>query len=190
MESRPVAPPRRPTAERLARRSGNVMETTGCNRVKNAGLANLPKRLDLADSAAWRNPLKRFGHTCHAGGRGFESRRSRLFVCPANGHVVLPGWARSTWFRAANGQHCVRPFGRKIPANRHISGRLRPRSTGAGPCQCPLRQHDLRRDSNEPASSHPALIPRAHNRPQAESAVSDVGSDAICARYAVLALFM
>jgi hypothetical protein len=36
-------------------------------------------RLDLAGlSRLGRNPLNRFWHTYHAGGRGFESRRSRL----------------------------------------------------------------------------------------------------------------
>jgi hypothetical protein len=39
------------------------------------------KPLDLADPAARRNPMKGFGHTCHAGGRGFESRRSRKSPC-------------------------------------------------------------------------------------------------------------
>ena len=32
---------------------------------------------------------------CHAGGRGFESRRSRL-KHPAKQHLLLPGWARTT----------------------------------------------------------------------------------------------
>jgi hypothetical protein len=42
---------------------------------------------------------------CHAGGRGFESRRSRCSVCPANKRLSLPEEARNALLRAANGQH-------------------------------------------------------------------------------------
>src|SRR5215208_3848166 len=46
---------------------------------------------------------------CHAGGRGFESRRSRLIVCAANEDVVLPGRASSAQRGQQNGQHCLEP---------------------------------------------------------------------------------
>ena len=44
---------------------------------------------------------------CHAGGRGFESRRSRCSVLPANERVELSIAARLLHMRAANGQHCL-----------------------------------------------------------------------------------
>jgi hypothetical protein len=47
---------------------------------------------------------------CHAGGRGFESRRSRLFEVPANRLVSLSMEASGADFWAANGQHvCAVP---------------------------------------------------------------------------------
>jgi len=41
---------------------------------------------------------------CHAGGRGFESRRSRCYVLPAKRHILLSCQARKRGVRAANGQ--------------------------------------------------------------------------------------
>jgi hypothetical protein len=64
--------------------------------------------------------------TCHAGGRGFESRRSRLSVCPANKRVALPEWVRIALLRAANGQHSVGRPDRTSLQNKHIAGRSIP----------------------------------------------------------------
>ena len=58
---------------------------------------------------------------CHAGGRGFESRRSRCFVLPANERVELSTLARVMDLRAANGQHCLGPREEKVPANQVIA---------------------------------------------------------------------
>jgi hypothetical protein len=69
--------------------------------------------------AARRSPPKRFGHTCQAGGRGFESRRSRFYLqgflrlsVPLN----LPGWCstRSVAFRSS-------PLGGPFPLRRSIA---------------------------------------------------------------------
>ena len=81
----------------VAGRPGNEMETTGCNQAKNVCLPNLPKTGYLSDLAARRNPLQRFGHTCHAGDRGFESRRSRQNPCKTACVVVWAGSRFPRW---------------------------------------------------------------------------------------------
>jgi hypothetical protein len=58
------------TLETSWKRLGAIGRKTGAR-----GTCRNPQ--DLANQTAMRNPLERFGHTCHAGGRGFESRRSR-----------------------------------------------------------------------------------------------------------------
>jgi hypothetical protein len=68
---------------------GNVMETTRCNQAKDARLRHCRNPRHLAGSAARPNPLKQFAHTCHAGGPGFGSRRSRTALCPANHNVLV-----------------------------------------------------------------------------------------------------
>ena len=69
---------------------------------------------DLAHSAATRNPLKPFGHTCHAGGRGFESRRSRS-LCSI-------GSAPSSRFGRAGERHTLDTNDRASRLNRRVFG--------------------------------------------------------------------
>lgn len=53
---------------------------------------------------------------CHAGVRGFESRRSRLSGMPANGHLQFAEQAWIAGSRAANGQHVFR----SVPPANHV----------------------------------------------------------------------
>jgi len=82
--------------------------------------AEPPNPHDLSDSAARRNPLKPFGHTCHAGGRGFQSRRSN----PLN--TTFP--AVLSWHPRKNGANA--PSVELRRGGRHRARRVR-RSGGA-----------------------------------------------------------
>src|SRR4051812_42428879 len=81
---------------------------------------------------------------CHAGGRGFESRRSRLFVCPANKRVVLPEWTRTAVFRQQTGHEAER-LGQTIPAKQAFSLHGRSPRRRQHSKAVSTRQHDLRR---------------------------------------------
>jgi hypothetical protein len=87
---------------------------------------------------------------CHAGGRGFESRRSSPRKVPAIG--ILRCLLRHTWraLWAAKGQHVQRPWRRKMPANRYVPSRHRVDGSPICACaalrRCRFRQHDLRRE--------------------------------------------
>jgi hypothetical protein len=87
-----------------------------------AAIADKPpraqKRLRLAPSWTGRRLCRLAVLACHAGGRGFESRRSRISAFPANKHAALPEEARIAPFRAANWQHFCRWLKQKIPVNR------------------------------------------------------------------------
>jgi hypothetical protein len=113
----------------------------------------LPSSLVLARSPALA--------ACHAGGRGFESRRSRSLKIPAleslrrldRRHLAAFGQQTgSTCLATATGNAC------KCGLFSHGGMRIAP----TAPRQCPLRQRDLRRGS--PQSGHRPSVGRQRCR--------------------------
>jgi hypothetical protein len=57
---------------------------------------------------------------CHTGGRGFESRRSRLAVGAANERGLLPKWTRKWYLGSKTGSTLRRSDETKSPAKRGL----------------------------------------------------------------------
>jgi hypothetical protein len=89
---------------------------------------------------ALRNPLKRFGHTCHLGGRGLRPRRSCGELTVASG-----AWRRvHVGARARHRSARFEPHRRRSPA---VRGRGRPAGRPRQALRAPLGDGDRRRSA-------------------------------------------
>jgi hypothetical protein len=115
--TRSTDPPRSPW-----KRDGNDRVQPGEKRRQGGRRCDAEDPHGYAASVARRKPLKRFGHTCHAGGRGFESRRSRKSTCKSPSFVAArpPAFlaSRTDPARKSTGNPRTEPAGAANPRKR------------------------------------------------------------------------